>query len=81
MEKLWKRVRVSLPGAGLTGEFSEKDATMQLLTRRRGLEQGSSAIGSYSLLLPSRWPVERTFKMLMVLNKGLVGVLLKLYHT
>ena len=73
-------MRVSLPGAGLTGESSEKDATMQLLTRR-GLEQGSTAIGSYSLLLPSRWPVQRTFKMLMVLNKGLVGVLLKLYHT
>ena len=74
-------MRVSLPGAGLTGESSEKDATMQLLTRRRGLEQGSTAIGSYSFLLPSRWPVQRTFKMLMVLNKALVGVLLKLYHT
>ena len=63
------------------GRVLRKDATMQLLTRRRGLEQGSTAIGSYSLLLPSRWPVQRTFKMLMVLNKALVGILLKLYHT
>ena len=63
------------------GESSETDATKQLPTRRQGLEQGSTAVGSYSLLLPSRWPVQRTFKMLMILNKGLVGVLLKLYHT
>lgn len=55
------------------GESSEKYATLQLLTSRRGPEQGSTAVASYSLLLPSYWPVQRTFKMLMVLNKGLVG--------
>lgn len=67
-------------GAGLAGESSQMDAARQLLASRRGLERGS-AVSSPSLLLPSCWPIRHTFTMLMVLNKGLVGVPLTLHNT
>lgn len=80
MESFRKPVRLSLPGS-----WSERASPKRWMLLRSsgdfpGRERGP-ARAPPAFLLPSRWPVPRTFTMLMALNQGLWGVPLTLRNT
>lgn len=81
VESLRNRVRLLLPGSwagGPASKSSEVGANMKL---QRVTGTGARIRSRVSPPPPSCWPVVRTFAVLIVSNKGLVGVPLTLHNS